>query len=89
MIFGSRLGVNQVITKTAADFDHVRVPGGRVVKDCTEGELYAIFEKMGIPGFSHTASRVSNLQKYSEYLEEIGKAASDAAIAQFLDRAAS
>ncbi len=89
MIYGSRIGINHIVTKTAADFDNVRVPGGRFVKDCTEGELYSIFEKIGVPNFSHTRSRVANLQSYSELLDEIGKTAADAAITQFLDRAAS
>ncbi len=89
MIYGSRIGINHIVTKTAAEFDNVRVPGGRVVKDCTEGELYSIFEKIGVPNFSHTRSHVANLQSYAELLDEIGKTAADAAIAQFLDKAAS
>ncbi len=84
MLVGSQIKINTIHVRTAESFNSLRLPGGKTVGEVSEGELYRLFEAMGIPNFNHRNSRNANLEAYEKFLDEIAQAGADAAVAHFL-----
>lgn len=76
--------VRVVETKKPEYYEQIRLPGGKLVRDTNPSDLYAMLEKLNLPGFSHNMGRNTLLDLYEQHIEAIGKAAAEKAVDDFL-----
>ncbi len=82
MFSGSMVRVIEV--KPQSHYEQIKLPGGQLVRDTHPTELYALLEKLNMPGFSHTIPRNAALDLYERHIEAIAKEAAAKAVDSFL-----
>jgi len=78
--------IKQVNPDAAKAHEDLKLPDGRRIGEVKHHELASIFDKLKIPGFSHTLSRSAAIEKYAEHIAPIAKAGADKAVAEWLEK---
>jgi hypothetical protein len=65
-------------------WDDELVPDGRAIGQVSGPELYSLFDRLAIPGFSHSAGRQANVERYIEFLTGTRDTAGASAVRQWL-----
>ena len=77
------LGIESGNTQGA--IDALELPGGRKVGDLQAGELARFLIAAGVPGVSHTAGKLLNVEAYKQHLADLAAVAGQKAIAAWLE----
>ena len=64
--------------------DNLPFVGGKKICDVDGAELANELIKRGVGGVSHENGRIKNLEIYAAYIEQIGRAGYDKAVAEWL-----
>jgi hypothetical protein len=63
-----------------SEYDDLEVAPGRKIGQISTPELTAIFERLNVTGFSHTAGRDSNIRAFAAERQRVFSAAGNAAV---------
>lgn len=81
---------NKGPTWPTSEFDHLPIgPDGKKVGQTDNAELTARLERLGVEGFSHSAGRQSNIEKFAAAHQRVYDEAGRAAVALWLARGGS
>lgn len=65
-------------------FDGLKLPSGATIGQTDGGTLCREFSRMQVPGWDATMGRGRAVETYAAHLEQIGAAAAEAAVSEYL-----